>query len=547
VSGGSAAGGQTRRLVAGAGAVADGVAEAAAPSRTARVARQPRAAEGRGVTRPLCWGVFLVTLGVYVLTANGHLQTLDHEYFYRMARALALEHTVRITPIEGDLQGKVGKDGRFYPQYAPGFPLVLAPVTALGSALGGPASALRSRYSWYAENDADLGARFLASYANGPITAATAALLTLLVLRLGYAPVPAGLVGLAYGLATPAWPEARSLFAEPLQTLLLLVSLILLLRATPGRALGGGAVLALAMLVKLTSVLALPGLLLLPDSRERPLWRRTAATVLVLAPSAAGVVVYAIYNVLRFGSVGTTGYDTFGGGVSPLGEPLEGLYGLLLSAGRGIVWYAPPVVAAVLCFRQFRAARPALTWALVALVLVWLGAHAAWRGWHGGEGWGPRYLLPVTPYMLVPLAAGWKDRALRWTTLALVGLGVLVQVPGATTDFMVWGRTLEAYCISRACPSTLARLLFDPEGSNLFGQTGLLQDRRWDLAWVTFGRTWVAPVTLGLAAALLGCGGALLGRSAVLAGRARRLALAEAASMPSAWRSGTGETRDDSA
>lgn len=262
-------------------------------------------------------GVALVATAVYLLTANGHLLGQDQEYFYRMARSLALEGSFAVEPQvigERELAGGRGTDGRFYAQYAPGLPTVLAPLVLAGRALAGPLRGLRAQYQWPYQDDGDLAARVLVSYFNGPVTGATAGLLAVLVVGLGY-PKQAGLVaGFAYAFATPAWGQARAVFAEPLQGLLILACVLLLLGATHLRALLGGTALALAVLVKLTAGIALPALLLLPDSRGRALWRTPATVALILAPIAGALVLHGVYNAARFGTPLATGYTTGGGG-----------------------------------------------------------------------------------------------------------------------------------------------------------------------------------------------------------------------------------------
>src|SRR5205823_4660573 len=210
--------------------------------------------------------------------------------------------------------GSLGADGRFYAQYPPALPLALAPLVALGRLLEDPAADLRDAYPYGAPaSDAELGSRFLASYLNGPVTAGGAALLALLALRLEYRPRAAAFAAFAYGLASMAWGQARVVFPEPLQGLLLLVACHALLGGGRGRALLGGAALGLALLVKATSGLGLL-LLLLPDERGRALWKSRRQVALVLAPVAAGLAIYGLYNLARFGSLLSTGYYSSGGG-----------------------------------------------------------------------------------------------------------------------------------------------------------------------------------------------------------------------------------------
>src|SRR5207245_1934864 len=86
------------------------------------------------------------------------------------------------------------------------------------------------------------------------------------------------------------------------------------------------------------------------DGRRRPPWlrafRQGAGFGLgCLLPAIA----LATYNFVRFGSILDTG-NGLANGLSAMrtifgGDPLVGLYGLLLSPGKSLLVYAPPLVA----------------------------------------------------------------------------------------------------------------------------------------------------------------------------------------------------------
>jgi hypothetical protein len=67
---------------------------------------------------------------------------------------------------------------------------------------------------------------------------------------------------------------------------------------------------------------------------------------------------------------------------------------------------------------------------------------------------------------------------------------------------MEWGGQLVDRCSSNACWSTQAERYLDPAWSDFKGHTQLLLAGQLDLAWVSFGRTWLGPFTIGLALGL---------------------------------------------
>src|SRR5260370_12545190 len=133
-------------------------------------------------TVKIAFGLVLLGSGLSLLTANGHLLGQDQEYYYRIARSIAHQHTFAVEPLvfgKTELAGARGRNGRFYAQYAPGLPTVLAPLILLGDRIGESMSGLAANYPWIHEDKDkdDIAARVLISYFNIPVTAVTAGLL----------------------------------------------------------------------------------------------------------------------------------------------------------------------------------------------------------------------------------------------------------------------------------------------------------------------------------------------------------------------------------
>jgi len=430
-----------------------------------------------------------------------------------MARSLAREQTFAIEPLvlgEAELAGVRGRDGRFYSRYAPGLPVALAPIVLLGDAMTNLSTQLQSKYRWPHQGDSDIAPRILVSYFNLPVTALSASLLALLLLRLGYSAMTGLIAGFGFALTTFAWGQARIVFAEPLQGLLLLIACSLLLNATPGRSWLGGCALGFATLVKMTSLLALPAFLLLPAKDGRLICRRRSIWAGLLIPVATALMLYAWYDWLRFGSVTITGYAKSDESLDFSGNPLLAFYGLLLSPGRGILWFAPMSIVALCGMRRFYSEQRVVGRALLVLVAGWLIIHLFYKRWDAGWGWGPRYLLPILPFLLVALPVMW-----RWTVgrvLCVVALifGALVQLPGVLADFIVAG--WEGYAaFQQQCPGCaeqdfVAWRNFTLSGCEIVHDSISVMSGNVDLALSSFRGTWLPLVTMIFAAlfALIG-------------------------------------------
>ena len=303
-----------------------------------------------------------------------------------------------------------------------------------------------------------------------------------------------------------------------MQTLLILTAVLLTSDGTTKRAFIGSCALGAAVLVKITSVLALPALLILPNYGKTVGSSKSKIAAAIVLPVLTGLSIYAFYNYVRFGNLFATGYNISGaaGEVTGnrIGNPLTGLFGLLFSTGRGLIWYAPPVLAGLIGCAGFFHEKKRMAIALALLAASWIVLHSCFQAWDSGWGWGPRYLLPILPFILVPAAEAWKRRIGKVFCVALAIVGFLIQIPGALIDFMASGRAgMTLFGQSSQDHSATAFVAwrnFQIAGSEIVRHFALLKQGEIDLAWQTFSDSPLPKVTLMLAAILAVSGSALL-------------------------------------
>ena len=204
-----------------------------------------------------------------------------------MARAMAREKSFAIQPLvfQGtELAGRRGRDGNFYGQYAPGLPVAMAPLIVLADLAQSSAAAFESNYHWQRDRSDDVLERIFVSYFDIACVAVTAGLLSLLVKLLGYSKRAAIFIGGTFAVSTLAWGQARIINPEPFQGLLVVAAVFFTVKATTKRAFIGGCALGLGVLVKLTSILALPAVLLLPNYGRAPISTKAKMMAAVVLP-----------------------------------------------------------------------------------------------------------------------------------------------------------------------------------------------------------------------------------------------------------------------
>lgn len=289
-----------------------------------------------------------------------------------------------------------GSDGRFYPVAALLAILVHVPGAALAVALGALAPGR--------------GAQFVAITSRlGPLLlgAAVPAMLFRLVLRLGYGRRQAAWTALLLGVGTSVWVYARTSYSEILQTACFLAFFAALLEAarspTRGSLARWGLAAGLLLNTKNVYLACLPGALAFVawQIHGRAGWRRLLAWAgLGFAP---GVIALGWYGWVRWGSVVATGYEGVTRGFWKE-NPLFGLWGLLLSPGKSLFLFSPPLLLALFGLRRFVMRQREVGWAIALTVGPILLIYSRYLFWSGDWCWGPRYLAFALPVLLLPAA-----------------------------------------------------------------------------------------------------------------------------------------------
>jgi hypothetical protein len=336
--------------------------------------------------------VFLVFLLLYLSTWAGHYTSGDGSFKVAWAKSMLSRHSANI-----------GVDGKVvYSKYGVGQSLLAIPPLLVADAV----QAITGRR-------AEAVPYTLLFVFNG------AALLTLVAayLRRRYDATAVWTTLWLIGAGTIWWPYTKLDFSEPL-ILTSLFAGFLLMRS--GRDAAGLAVASFAGLLKVEAFLAVGVIAVWWLLVSRPAGRRALALGASLVPA---VLVHAISALVRAGGSEGAYYanEQFS---TPL---LLGLYGLLLSAGKSVLLFSPPLTLGLVGWRRFAGTPEGRQDAVLfaALATSQLLLYACWWDWSGDDAWGPRFLVPGVVLMTIPAVA-----ALEWrrTALAVGMLGVSVQL-----------------------------------------------------------------------------------------------------------------------
>ena len=389
--------------------------------------------------RPEPW-VFVILLASYAY----FWQARDWNSASRLMLTYALvdRGTLSIDGLD-DQTGDIARfQGHYYSDKTPGYSLLaVAPYAAAKRLLWLPDHP-RNRPGfayWAADYWITLGT-------SGLFSALTGVILVGLARDLGCGPRRSALVGLAYGLATPAYAYATLAYGHQVSAFALLASFALLWRDRPRprlRALIGGFLASYASVVEIQvgPVSAILGLYLLALVVGK---KRLPSTILTFGLGAAiPTLILLTYNTLAFESPWRMGYfyevlDRFKdvhSSSNPLGmrrPDWSKLGELLWGECRGLVRFAPIVILTIpgllaLIVRRYWGLTAVASMTMVSVVLV----NLSYPQWSGGWSTGPRLLLPLLPFAMLPvaglLAVGGRGTTLLACLLALVsGLVILM-------------------------------------------------------------------------------------------------------------------------
>jgi hypothetical protein len=263
-----------------------------------------------------------------------------------------------------------------------------------------------------------------------PAVALLAAVCAALLTTAGARHNEATTMGLLLIFATPLWPYSKFGFNQPLCGCILWSAVLAVeWRQRRGTWLAG-LLCGVAVLTRHEMLLLIPLLGAYVLIRDRS-WRPLAAFLLGTLP---GVGLWGALNWWRFGNPLESGY--FRDATPQFGSSLyTGAWGLLASGYAGLLLYCPVAVLAVPAYAAFRRRQPMLAALIVTLFAVFFLFYASLGNWTGGRSYGPRYLVPLLPAAVLPLAFWRPNLAVRRLRTAIIVLSVAVQVPGVVVDY----------------------------------------------------------------------------------------------------------------
>lgn len=354
---------------------------------------------------------------------------------FDLARALVEQRTIAIDHYASNTSDVSFHNGRVYVNKAPGLSFVAAIPYALMPLPKNPAGQHIALYLCTVATCATAGAL-------------TGVILFAIALSMGRTRREALVLALLAGLATPMLPWSTVLFAHVPSAALMLAAFYFVSGLGPRRPLLAGAAIGLAGTMNYLCVVVavIFGLLLLATSQRRI--HEGLRYAMGGLPFAIALI---FYQRLAFGSFFRTSieaehprYITRGAFLGVFEMPrLSALWGITFSPYRGLFYLCPllllAVPGAILMWRRREWRMPMA--AIAATVAFFLIFNISFNEWAGGWGIGPRYIVPIVPFLVVLMVPAMTRLRPVWILTAVVSLFLNVaatavdpQVPQAIVE-----------------------------------------------------------------------------------------------------------------
>lgn len=385
-------------------------------------------------TTPTAFYLFAFFFAIYLLTMSG-LGSVDvAQLRIEVAKSIVDRLDVVVPPPPGF--GITGKDGRDYSWFGIGSVILALPLFVVGKVTGvNPANMLMLLYPFFG--------------------ACTAVLLFLFSIALGYSRRASLAVSFIYGLGSMAWIYSKDTSDHGFEVFFVLLSFYGAYRYAINKnnyflcIIGFSA--GFSFLIRPTSILILPPLFILlvfyniRGSNIKKIVKaslfNTTAMLIMLLPF---ITLFCLYNYLRFGSALETGYGLMATrwGVKYFEGTsfLTGLSGLLVSPWKGFFFYSPVAILFFFSIKAFfkRHRIPAISFLM--LITFYILFYSKYLYWHGCNGWGPRFIFVITPFLILPIAEimdseSWRqNKYLRLLCYTLCGVSFLIQCAAVSVN-----------------------------------------------------------------------------------------------------------------
>ncbi len=371
--------------------------------------------------------IFVVVLGVYLLSLNGVWATDHTSSFVQLDWSIWVDHAFNVNDSQTAGNPVYSMDdfplnSTWYIASAPGLSFFSLPFVIVGFLLDG--------YSPF-------GQVLTFSEAFVALMGALTAYLVYRVARMFFQEKTSIFLAFAVGFSTLLWPFATYYFPHDLSAMFVMLTTFLALKITRDRGsdsrlsmyLFCGLAVGCALLVDYIDALLIPTVSVYLLYKTK----RSAGLLNFLCGAAVGIAAVAAYNLAAFGRILTTSQNLYDGKpfLSDFSTPiLQGLFWNFISPYRGLFWYCPLIILApagfYLMFKYSKDKSQVILFLAIMLSIVI--PYSMWQDVTAGVSFGPRFLIPAIPFLILPVGQLFeRGRSEKDLAYLLYGIGVVLN------------------------------------------------------------------------------------------------------------------------
>ena len=102
-----------------------------------------------------------------------------------------------------------------------------------------------------------------------------------------------------------------------------------------------------------------------------------------------------------------------------------GMAGLLFSPGVGLFIFVPILFTVFISFFDFYSKNKKFCLLFLSIPILFVIFYSTLEYWHGMVSWGPRYLVPIIPFLLIPLGFTLEKRRNKFLKSGIISLGII--------------------------------------------------------------------------------------------------------------------------
>jgi hypothetical protein len=413
----------------------------------------------------VCLNLFALFASVYLLSGSGPNFYNTDASELRIQVAKSIIENANLSVPKG--MGVQGADGRDYSWLGIGSVLIAVPFYIAVKLTG-------------------VQPEFAVSIINQLFSAGTVVLIFLFAIALGYSRRASLLISIFYGLGTFAWPLAKQPFDHPIETFFILLSVYSLYLYVTNRKilnlLFSAFSLGFAFITRPTSLLVVPPLFIMLVLYSVKRFDRRTVIKMILRDSVMFSLVFLPflglnlwYNYYRFGSIFETGYQLraarAGTDLFTNTSLLRGLSGFLISPGKCFFYYSPIAILFFFSIKSFLKRHRGTGISFIFIMVSYLLFLSKYVYWHGNWAWGPRFILVLAPFFILPIAELidsplWvKKPFLKSIVYSIFVVSIVIQLAAVSVDFQKYFfnlRVEEGVKFKRGHAGKVQRIVYDP-------------------------------------------------------------------------------------